>query len=69
MKPQANCMTPYPLPLSFNLCIHPFAFPGLASHHKDPYDRMLIAQAISEPLRLVTMDGVLSAYSELVIQV
>lgn len=30
---------------------------------------LLIAQAISEPLRLVTMDGVLSAYSELVIQV
>ena len=48
---------------------HTLALPGLANHHKDPFDRMLIAQAISEPLRLVTMDGALSVYSELVIQV
>ncbi|ABQ26634.1 type II toxin-antitoxin system VapC family toxin [Geotalea uraniireducens] len=55
-----------PLPITPE---HALALPGLANHHKDPFDRMLIAQAISEPLRLVTMDGVLSAYSELVIQV
>jgi PIN domain nuclease of toxin-antitoxin system len=48
---------------------HTLALPGLANHHKDPFDRMLIAQAISEPLHLVTIDGVMSAYSELVIQV
>jgi PIN domain nuclease of toxin-antitoxin system len=48
---------------------HTLALPGLANHHKDPFDRILIAQAISEPLRLITMDGVLSAYSDLVIQV
>jgi len=55
-----------PLPITPE---HALALPGLANHHKDPFDRMLIAQAISEPLRLVTMDGFLSAYSELVIQV
>lgn len=55
-----------PLPITPE---HVLALSGLADHHKDHFDRMLIAQAISEPLRLVTMDGVLSAYSELVIQV
>ncbi|HEX2768901.1 MAG TPA: type II toxin-antitoxin system VapC family toxin [Geobacteraceae bacterium] len=55
-----------PLPITPE---HALALPGLANHHKDPFDRMLIAQAISEPLRLITMDGVLSMYSELVIQV
>lgn len=55
-----------PLPITPE---HALALPGFANHHKDPFDRMLIAQAISEPLRLVTMDGVLPAYSELVIQV
>jgi len=55
-----------PLPITSE---HALALTGLANHHIDPFDRMLIAQAISEPLRLVTMDGVLSAYSELVIQV
>jgi PIN domain nuclease of toxin-antitoxin system len=55
-----------PLPITPE---HTLVLPRLANHHKDPFDRMLIAQAISEPLRLITMDGVLSAYSELVIQV
>ena len=32
----------------------------------DPFDRMLIAQAISEPLRFLTADDVLGQYSELV---
>jgi PIN domain nuclease of toxin-antitoxin system len=34
-----------------------------------PFDRILIAQAISEPLHLVTVDSQLKQYSELVIQV
>jgi len=41
----------------------------LADIHKDPFDRMLIAQAISEPLNLVTSDNRLAGYSELVITV
>lgn len=34
--------------------------------HRDPFDRMLIAQTISEPLRLLTSDEILKDYSELV---
>ena len=38
----------------------------LPAYHRDPFDRMLIAQAISEPLRFLTADKVLKQYSELV---
>jgi len=34
--------------------------------HRDPFDRMLVAQAISEPLHLLTHDAALAAYSDLV---
>lgn len=34
--------------------------------HRDPFDRMLVAQAISEPLKLLTRDAVLAKYSDLV---
>lgn len=37
-----------------------------ASSHKDPFDRMLIAQAISEPLKFLTADKKLQKYSDLV---
>lgn len=39
----------------------------LPSHNSDPFDRLLVAQAMSEPLRFLTNDGVLARYSELVI--
>lgn len=39
---------------------------SLQQLHKDPFDRMLIAQAISEPLILVTADSMLAGYSHLV---
>jgi PIN domain nuclease of toxin-antitoxin system len=35
--------------------------------HRDPFDRMLVAQAITEPLRLLTTDRALAAYSDVVI--
>lgn len=38
----------------------------LPHHHRDPFDRMLIAQAVSEPLRLLTHDATLARYSDLV---
>jgi PIN domain nuclease of toxin-antitoxin system len=41
----------------------------LPMHHADPFDRLLIAQAMSEPLHLLTADAQLRQYSELVIQV
>lgn len=48
---------------------HAMAVRTLAVHHRDPFDRMLIAQAISEPLRLITSDARLCAYSDLVMLV
>jgi PIN domain nuclease of toxin-antitoxin system len=38
----------------------------LQPHHRDPFDRLLIAQAMSEPVRFYTADPVLPPYSELV---
>ena len=36
-------------------------------HHRDPFDRLLIAQAIHEPLHLLTVDATLGKYTELVL--
>jgi PIN domain nuclease of toxin-antitoxin system len=38
----------------------------LPFHHRDPFDRLLVAQAITEPAIFYTADSVLGAYSELV---
>jgi PIN domain nuclease of toxin-antitoxin system len=38
----------------------------LPNIHRDPFDRILIAQALCEPLRFLTADAILSGYSELV---
>jgi PIN domain nuclease of toxin-antitoxin system len=35
--------------------------------HADPFDRLLVAQAVMEPLRLLTADAGLASYSELVV--
>lgn len=45
---------------------HSRAVHDLPHHHRDPFDRMLVAQAVSEPLRLLTHDGMLARYSDLV---
>ena len=37
--------------------------------HRNPFDRLLVAQAMSEPLRLLTADKILADYSELVMLV
>jgi PIN domain nuclease of toxin-antitoxin system len=34
----------------------------LTSHHKDPFDRLLISQALTEDLPIVTTDRVLGKY-------
>jgi PIN domain nuclease of toxin-antitoxin system len=39
----------------------------LPLYHRDPFDRLLVAQALSEPLRLLTADRTLGQYSDLVI--
>jgi PIN domain nuclease of toxin-antitoxin system len=39
----------------------------LPLHHRDPFDRLLVAQAMVEPLHLYTADRQLPPYSELVV--
>lgn len=42
---------------------HALLAPTLPPHHKDPFDRMLVAQALVEGLTLVTADTALRSYS------
>lgn len=53
------------LELPITAC-HAAAVAGLPDIHRDPFDRILVAQAISEPLTLLTVDEQLKNYSELV---
>jgi len=48
---------------------HAAATHSLAMHHSDPFDRILVAQALTEPLRLLSADAMLVRYSDLVIPV
>ena len=41
---------------------HLFRLQGLPLHHRDPFDRLLVAQAMAENLTLATSDTPLSAY-------
>lgn len=41
---------------------HTAAMIGLPFHHKDPFDRLLIAQAIVEGIPIISADPVLDAY-------
>jgi PIN domain nuclease of toxin-antitoxin system len=41
----------------------------LPAHHTDPFDRLLVAQAVTEPMHLLTADALLAQYSELVVHV
>jgi len=42
---------------------HVLALDSLPVHHKDPFDRLLIAQACAEDLTLISGDPVFSQYS------
>jgi PIN domain nuclease of toxin-antitoxin system len=41
----------------------------LPKHHADPFDRLLVAQALSEPMSLVTHDNTVATYNETIILV
>jgi PIN domain nuclease of toxin-antitoxin system len=41
---------------------HIYALGQLPYHHKDPFDRLLIAQALSENLPVVSADPVFTTY-------
>ncbi len=45
---------------------HAAAVAALPRLHGDPFDRLLVAQATTEPLHLLTADEALTAYSPLV---
>ncbi len=46
---------------------HAIAVEHLPRLHDDPFDRLLVAQALTEPLRLITGDAKVAAYSDTVI--
>lgn len=48
---------------------HAAAVDRLSNFHRDPFDRILLAQAITEPLIFLTADEILKDYSKLVILV
>jgi len=48
-----------PMPITFD---HALAVRELPLHHRDPFDRLLIAQARCEDLTLVTADPAIMAY-------
>ena len=41
---------------------HAVAAADLPLHHRDPFDRMLVAQALVEGLTLASSDGALRSY-------
>lgn len=48
---------------------HASAVEELPRHHQDPFDRLLVAQALTEPMRLMTHDPVVSDYSDTIIRI
>ena len=48
---------------------HAAVLDSLPLLHKDPFDRLLIAQAFAEPMKLVTRDAKLAAYGQMIVVV
>jgi PIN domain nuclease of toxin-antitoxin system len=53
-----------PLALTWSHAVRAYE---VAPFHRDPFDRLLLAQAVTEPLHLLTTDESLKSYSSLVI--
>jgi PIN domain nuclease of toxin-antitoxin system len=53
----ANGIHPLPIQVSHALHVH-----GLPDHHRDPFDRMLVAQSQLEDLPIVTPDQQIGQY-------
>jgi PIN domain nuclease of toxin-antitoxin system len=60
---EVNDLTVSPVVLA-----HVLALNALPLHHKDPFDRLLIAQSIEEGLTIVTADSQFSSYSVQLLQ-
>lgn len=48
---------------------HAMAVEDLPPHHQDPFDRILVAQALVEPMRLITHDPMMARYSDTIIEI
>ena len=48
---------------------HVEALQGLKPLHRDPFDRLLVAQALTEPLRLLTHDPQVARYGDTIVEV
>ncbi len=48
---------------------HAIAVEELPAHHQDPFDRILVAQALVEPMRLMTHDPLVAVYSDTIIKI
>lgn len=48
---------------------HTVAVEDLPAHHQDPFDRLLVAQAFVEPMRLMTHDETVAKYSDAIIYI
>ena len=53
-------------PLLFTLP-HALRVQDIAPAHPDPFDRALLAQAVTEPMYLLTTDEALAMYSQLIV--
>jgi PIN domain nuclease of toxin-antitoxin system len=47
---------------------HAVAIESLPSLHADPFDRLLVAQALHEPMRLITADAAIAAYGGTIVR-
>ena len=54
---QVNKLKILPIELS-----HIWTLDGLPNHHKDPFDRILIAQAIAEKMPILSVDSIFDSY-------
>jgi PIN domain nuclease of toxin-antitoxin system len=52
-----NALTPLPIQLR-----HTYRLSHLPFHHRDPFDRLLVAQALEEDMPLLSADEILSEY-------
>jgi PIN domain nuclease of toxin-antitoxin system len=48
---------------------HAAAVETLPLIHADPFDRLIVAQALTEPLRLITHDDTVARYSDSIMRV
>jgi PIN domain nuclease of toxin-antitoxin system len=54
---QTNGLQILPIELS-----HIYTLDGLPNHHRDPFDRILVAQTIFEKIPLLSIDAIFDAY-------